>query len=89
MIVQIRKTVQKERNLLLVDPYPRDTPYHLTASERRAMWFPKLSLAVIAAYTPPGWHVELVDEAVQEVLGMLPDWVSAVTCLSTLDSHVF
>ena len=66
-MVQIRKTVQKERNLLLVDPYPRDTPYHLTASERRAVWFPKLSLAVIAAYTPPGWHVELVDEAVQEV----------------------
>ena len=40
------------RRLLLVDPYPRNNPYHLTASERRAVWFPKLSLPVIAAYTP-------------------------------------
>ena len=55
------------RRLLLVDPYPRNNPYHLTASERRAVWFPKLSLPVIAAYTPPGWDVALMDEAVQEI----------------------
>jgi hypothetical protein len=55
------------RTLLLVDPYPRNNPYHLTASERRAVWFPKLSLPVIAAYTPEPWHVDLVDEAVQDV----------------------
>ncbi|MEE8241582.1 MAG: hypothetical protein V3R16_09965, partial [Nitrospirales bacterium] len=55
------------RRLLLVDPYPRNNPYLLTASERRAVWFPKLSLPVIAAYTPPGWDVALVDEAVQEI----------------------
>ncbi|MBM4124542.1 MAG: B12-binding domain-containing radical SAM protein [Nitrospira sp.] len=55
------------RRLLLVDPYPRNNPYHLTASERRAVWFPKLSLPVIAAYTPPTWEVDLVDEAVQDV----------------------
>ena len=35
------------RRLLLVDPYPRNNPYHLTASERRAVWFSKLSLPVV------------------------------------------
>ncbi|MGQ0811037.1 MAG: cobalamin-dependent protein [Nitrospiraceae bacterium] len=55
------------RTLLLVDPYPRNNPYHLTASERRAVWFPKLSLPTIAAYTPESWHVDLVDEAVQDI----------------------
>jgi len=55
------------RRLLLVDPYPRNNPYHLTASERHAVWFPKLSLPVIAAYTPESWHVDLVDEAVEDV----------------------
>jgi hypothetical protein len=49
-----------------VDPYPLNNPYHLTASERRAIWFPKLSLPVIAAYTPESWSVDFVDEAVQE-----------------------
>lgn len=61
-----RKT-ENGRILLLVDPYPRNNPYHLTASERRAVWFPKLSLPVIAAYTPPGWDVKLVDESVQDI----------------------
>jgi radical SAM superfamily enzyme YgiQ (UPF0313 family) len=60
-------SLQTSRTLLLVDPYPRNNPYHLTASERRAVWFPKLSLPVIAAYTPTSWHVDLVDEAVQDI----------------------
>ena len=60
-------TVGKKHTLLLVDPYPRNDPYHLTASERRAVWFPKLSLPVIAAYTPADWDVLLVDEAVQDI----------------------
>jgi radical SAM superfamily enzyme YgiQ (UPF0313 family) len=60
-------SLQKTRTLLLVDPYPRNNPYHLTASERRAVWFPKLSLPVIAAYTPDSWRVDLVDEAVQDI----------------------
>ncbi len=55
------------RKLLLVDPYPRNNPYRLTASERRAVWFPKLSLPVIASYTPDHWAVTLVDEAVQNI----------------------
>jgi radical SAM superfamily enzyme YgiQ (UPF0313 family) len=57
----------KTRKLLLLDPYPRNNPYHLTAAERRAVWFPKLSLPVIAAYTPEDWDVALVDEAVQDI----------------------
>jgi radical SAM superfamily enzyme YgiQ (UPF0313 family) len=61
------RTLETTRRLLLVDPYPRNNPYHLTASERRAVWFPKLSLPVIAAYTPPTWEVALVDEAVEDI----------------------
>jgi radical SAM superfamily enzyme YgiQ (UPF0313 family) len=56
-----------KRRLLLVDPYPRNSRYHLTAAERRAVWFPKLSLPTIAAYTPEHWHVDLVDEAVRDI----------------------
>ncbi|MDD9859638.1 MAG: radical SAM protein [Nitrospira sp.] len=55
------------RTLLLLDPYPRNNPYSMTASERRSIWFPKLSLPSIAAYTPPTWDVRLVDEAVQAI----------------------
>ncbi|WP_455371406.1 B12-binding domain-containing radical SAM protein [Petrachloros mirabilis] len=55
------------KRLLLVDPYPRGSQYYLTASERRAVWFPKLSLPTIAAYTPEHWDVDLVDEAVEDI----------------------
>ncbi len=65
--MELIRSKDKARTLLLVDPYPRNNPYHLTASERRAVWFPKLSLPTIAAYTPSGWDVVLVDEAVQDV----------------------
>ena len=65
--MQQNRSADKTRTLLLVDPYPRNNPYHLTASERRAVWFPKLSLPVIAAYTPQDWEVVLVDEAVQDI----------------------
>ena len=58
---------EKTRTLLLLDPYPRNNPYRMTPSERRSIWFPKLSLPVIAAYTPPDWDVKLVDEAVQTI----------------------
>lgn len=55
------------RTLLLLDPYPRNNPYRMTARERRSIWFPKLSLPVIAAYTPEGWDVKLIDESVQDI----------------------
>ncbi|MDR4494244.1 MAG: cobalamin-dependent protein [Nitrospirales bacterium] len=53
--------------LLLVDPYPRNNPYRMTASERRSIWFPKLSLPVIAGYTPSNWDIQLIDEAVEDI----------------------
>lgn len=65
--MSIRPMNGTHRTLLLLDPYPRDNPYSMTASERRAFWFPKLSLPVIAGYTPPNWEVKLVDEGVQEI----------------------
>ncbi len=63
----VSPTNAPKRRLLLLDPYPRNSQYHLTAAERRAVWFPKLSLPTIAAYTPEQWHVDLVDEAVQDI----------------------
>jgi radical SAM superfamily enzyme YgiQ (UPF0313 family) len=73
-LIQPARVVQEQRGgdaakrrLLLVDPYPRNNPYHLTAAERRAVWFPKLSLPTIAAYTPETWQVDLVDEAVSDI----------------------
>lgn len=66
-VAQDQGRVGIKRRLLLVDPYPRNNPYHLTAAERRAVWFPKLSLPTIAAYTPDSWEVDLVDEAVEDI----------------------
>ncbi len=66
-IVRLTRTAPKRRKLLLVDPYPRENPYHLGPSERKAIWFPKLSLPAIAAYTPEHWDVEIQDEAVREI----------------------
>ena len=65
--MELIRTRTRTRKLLLVDPYPRNNPYHLSASQRRSIWFPKLSLPVIAAYTPDSWEVDLVDEAVVDV----------------------
>jgi len=69
--------------LLLLDPYPRNNPYRMTASERRSIWFPKLSLPAIAAYTPTTWDVEIVDEAVMDINYETPCdvvGVSIMTC---------
>ncbi|HSG06032.1 MAG TPA: hypothetical protein VLB09_06510, partial [Nitrospiria bacterium] len=54
---------QPKRLLLLIDPYPEDNPYRLTVKEMRQLWFPKLSLPVIAARTPKHWDVEIIDES--------------------------
>src|SRR5438309_1851497 len=66
-IVRLTQTAPKRRKLLLVDPYPRENPYHLGPSERKAIWFPKLSLPAIAAYTPEHWDVEIQDESVRAI----------------------
>src|SRR5437870_2680213 len=82
-IVRLTRTVPKRRKLLLVDPYPRENPYHLGPSERKAIWFPKLSLPAIAAYTPEHWDVEIQDESVRAIdLEYTADLVgiSVMTC---------
>ena len=57
----------RKRRLLLIEPYPDDSPYRFTEGERHALWFPKLSLPVIAAYTPDHWDVTFIDESVEPV----------------------
>lgn len=57
----------RKRRLLLIEPYPDDSPYRFTEGERRALWFPKLSLPVIAAYTPDDWDITFIDESVEPV----------------------
>lgn len=49
--------------LLLIDPYPADNPYRMNDTEMRAIWFPKLSLPVIAGRTPKHWDVQIIDES--------------------------
>lgn len=49
-----------------MDPYSKNNVSYLTASERRRVWFPKLSLPVIATYTPEPRHVDLADQAVED-----------------------
>src|SRR5438128_2318987 len=82
-IVRLTQTAPKRRKLLLVDPYPRENPYHLGPSEQKAIWFPKLSLPAIAAYTPEHWDVEIQDESVRAIdLEYTADLVgiSVMTC---------
>ncbi len=52
----------RRRLLLLIDPYPEDNPYRMNDKEMRVIWFPKLSLPVVAARTPTSWDVQIVDE---------------------------
>ena len=49
--------------LLLIDPYPEDNPYRMNDTEMQAIWFPKLSLPVIAGLTPKHWDVQIIDES--------------------------
>lgn len=75
--------VASRPKLLLLDPYPRNNPYRMTVSERRSIWFPKLSLPAIAAYTPTTWDVEIVDEAVKDIDFETPGdvvGISIMTC---------
>src|SRR5207237_681716 len=65
--LQIGGTAAKRWKLWLFDPYQRKNPYHLGPSERTAIWFPKLSLPAIAAYTPEHWDVEIQDESVRAI----------------------
>jgi radical SAM superfamily enzyme YgiQ (UPF0313 family)/anti-anti-sigma regulatory factor len=62
-IVQLEIPSKAKRLLLLIDPYPEDNPYRMNDKEMSVIWFPKLSLPVIAARTPGSWEVRIVDES--------------------------
>ena len=53
--------------LLLVSPENKKSIFAYRPEDVRAFWFPKLSLPTIAAYTPPGVEVKIVDECVEEL----------------------
>ena len=65
----------RKRLLLLIDPYPEDNPYRINPKEMQAIWFPKLSLPVIAARTPKTWDVRIIDESQAIVRKALMDEV--------------
>ncbi len=53
--------------LLLISPEVQDSTFRFTPKEVRAFWFPRLSLPLLAALTPPEIEVRIVDECVEEV----------------------
>ncbi len=56
-------TGRRACRLVLIDPYPEDNPYRMNDHEMQAIWFPKLSLPVIASRTPKHWDVRIIDES--------------------------
>lgn len=53
--------------ILLVSPENKKSIFAYTRKEVRAFWFPKLGLPTIAANTPPGVEVKIVDECVEDI----------------------
>ena len=60
--VQLDLLRKSRKLLLLIDPYPEDNPYRINEREMKHVWFPKLSLPVIASRTPKDWNVKIIDE---------------------------
>jgi radical SAM superfamily enzyme YgiQ (UPF0313 family)/anti-anti-sigma regulatory factor len=73
--VQLEGPKKPRKLLLLIDPYPEDNPYRINPKEMQAIWFPKLSLPVIASRTPKNWEVRIVDESMTIVRKPLIDQV--------------
>jgi len=61
--VQIELPKRPKKHLVLIDPYPEDNPYRMNDWEQRAIWFPKLTLPVVAGRTPKNWGVQIIDES--------------------------
>lgn len=74
-LLQLESATKAKKLLLLIDPYPEDNPYRINPSEMQAIWFPKLSLPVIASRTPNSWDVRIVDESRNIVRNDLIDGV--------------
>jgi len=74
-LIQLESAKKTKKLLLLIDPYPEDNPYRINPKEMQAIWFPKLSLPVIASRTPRTWDVRIVDESREIVRKNLIDEV--------------
>jgi len=53
--------------ILLISPENKKSIFAYTRKEVKAFWFPKLGLPTIAAHTPPGVEVKIVDECVEDI----------------------
>lgn len=62
-LIPIEAPNKVKKLLILIDPYPEDNPYRMNDDEMKVIWFPKLSLPVIAARTPKNWDIRLIDES--------------------------
>lgn len=74
-LLQLPAPQKSKKLLLLIDPYPEDNPYRMNDKEMQVIWFPKLSLPVIAARTPHTWDVRILDESRTLVKKVLMDEV--------------
>ena len=53
--------------ITLIDPALKESHMKHTHKEVRGLWFPRLSLPVVAALTPPEHEVRIVDETVERL----------------------
>jgi radical SAM superfamily enzyme YgiQ (UPF0313 family) len=81
--MQSIQATARRKKLLFIEPYPDTHVYRLNPRERKALWFPKLSLPTLAARTPDHWEIALLDESVDRIdFDVKVDLVgiSAMTC---------
>lgn len=53
--------------LLLISPELQESIFSYSEEDVRSFWFPRLSLPVLAAYTPPEVEVRLLDESIEDI----------------------
>jgi len=54
-------------NILLISPDLQDPTFRISRGEMRSFSFPRLTLPLLAALTPPEHSVRLIDESVEDV----------------------
>jgi radical SAM superfamily enzyme YgiQ (UPF0313 family) len=53
--------------LLLISPELKESIFSYTEKDVRSFWFPRLSLPVLAALTPPEVEVKLLDQSIEKI----------------------
>ncbi|MBI5125650.1 MAG: cobalamin B12-binding domain-containing protein, partial [Planctomycetes bacterium] len=53
--------------LLLISPELKESIFSYSKKDVRSFWFPRLSLPVLAALTPPDVEVRLLDESIEKI----------------------